>query len=81
MGKPIKEGGKKDKESRKKASDASTLPEHLELQRTHVVCGTERNKHVSPTCHCCQLHNPCSGRQLATCTGGQRLLYGTCPPL
>ena len=63
MGKPIKEGGKKDKESKKKASDASTLPEHLELQRTHVVCGTERNKHVSPTCHCSvPMHDPCSGQ-------------------
>jgi len=25
------------------------LPEHLELQRTHVLCGPDMNKHASST--------------------------------
>ena len=42
MVKPGKEGKK---ESKKKESEQS-LPEHLEIQKTHVICGTERNRHV-----------------------------------
>mmetsp|Transcript_35311 Transcript_35311/g.89376 ORF Transcript_35311/g.89376 Transcript_35311/m.89376 type:complete len:360 (-) Transcript_35311:414-1493(-) len=38
--------GKKEKQAEAKSSKKA-LPEHLELQRTHVVCGPERNAHTS----------------------------------
>ena len=37
-------------------STASGLPEHLELQRTRVVCGPDMNSHVSV---CCRTMAPC----------------------
>lgn len=38
---------KEKKKDSKKKKEGNELPEHIELQRTHVVCGTERNHHVS----------------------------------
>lgn len=37
----------KEKKESKKKKEGNKLPDHIELQRTHVVCGTERNHHVS----------------------------------
>ena len=44
---PIAAMKEKKKDSKKKKEEEKELPEHIELQRTHVVCGTERNHHVS----------------------------------
>lgn len=34
-------------DEKKKKKDKKKLPEHLELQRTHVICGTDVNYNVS----------------------------------
>jgi len=47
----MKEKEKKKESKKKKKEGGNELPDHIELQRTHVVCGTERNHHVSSMGH------------------------------
>jgi len=39
--------GKKDKKGKAKDATGGSLPEHIEAQRTHVVCGPEKNAHTT----------------------------------
>jgi hypothetical protein len=34
----------------KKAGQPGALPEHLETQRKYVICGADKNYHVSRVC-------------------------------
>lgn len=40
-------GDKKHKEKKKKEKGPQQLPEHLEKQRKYVICGHDKNYHVS----------------------------------